>query len=291
MPFPAILTATPKIEAATLARWEWVTDKGGADLGDDFVDDDDDKAELRERFFKERRMLLGVSLVLLAHQFLGISVGKETAALGFHIEIEDPDRIWWVLWGIWGWTVICYLQQFNSLRLYSEFPRERATEKRDQLANRLVTARVRGVAMGHLRSVIPKKDRRLGVRFERVEPAVSSGGKVRKDMFNAFVIVHAQWAGNDQRFLQEKISSIDGLITKAGWSCSGGSQLIAEGIVSFDRVISLDVHKIRQGRWIRARASLWVALSTSFLTDYIVPLVFGVLPLLVVAWKLIKGVL
>ena len=49
---------------------------------------------LRERFFRERRMLLGVSLVLLAHYCLGITVGKSAETLGLHFEVDNPERLW-----------------------------------------------------------------------------------------------------------------------------------------------------------------------------------------------------
>jgi hypothetical protein len=44
------------------------------------MDEEDD--ELRDRFFRKRRLLLGVSV---------------TDTLGLHFEIEDPSKLWWAL--------------------------------------------------------------------------------------------------------------------------------------------------------------------------------------------------
>jgi mRNA interferase HigB len=78
------------------------------------MEEEDD--DLRDRFFRERRLLLSVSLVLLAHQLLGITVGKSTDTLGLHFDIEDPSKIWWAVWALWLWT----LAQFGSASILQD---------------------------------------------------------------------------------------------------------------------------------------------------------------------------
>src|SRR5580658_10127906 len=97
----------------------------------------DDEDELPDRFFRERRLLLGVSIILLAHQLLGITVGKGTETLGLHFDIEDPSRLWWALWAVWTWAIVCYVQQLNALKPRTKYPKDRDEEARVWLSDRI----------------------------------------------------------------------------------------------------------------------------------------------------------
>src|SRR5271155_1351136 len=89
----------------------------------------------KTRLFRERRSLIAVSIVLLAHQLLGITVGNSTDSLGLHFQIADPSRLWWGVWLVWLWTMVCYIQQFYSLKPWTTYPKDRDYETRDRLSD------------------------------------------------------------------------------------------------------------------------------------------------------------
>ncbi len=79
--------------------------------------------DVRERLFKARRLLIGISLVLLAHYVLGIKIKPDAETLGLKFDIEDVRKVIWGLWAVWGWSLATYLQHMHDLggRL---FPRD-----------------------------------------------------------------------------------------------------------------------------------------------------------------------
>jgi hypothetical protein len=97
---------------------------------------------LRERYFRERRLLLAVSVVLLARQLLGIDVGQSADTLGLHFEIKEPERLWWAVWALWLWSLVCCFQQLNSLRPYIHFPVDRRTSTYLALHRRWARAKI-----------------------------------------------------------------------------------------------------------------------------------------------------
>jgi hypothetical protein len=68
-----------------------------------------------DRFLRERRLLLGISLVLLDHQYLGIEIERSGESVGLKFTFpEDLHRLWAAIWLVWAWAVICYLQIWYS---------------------------------------------------------------------------------------------------------------------------------------------------------------------------------
>ena len=114
-------------------------------------------SDLSDRFFRERRLLLGVSVVLLAHQLLGITVDKSAETLGLRFEIEDPSKIWWAVWAAWVWTAVCVVQQLNSIKPSSKYPKDRDNEIRDRLSDWVVTRMVRRAALKYFKSNVPRQ--------------------------------------------------------------------------------------------------------------------------------------
>jgi hypothetical protein len=87
---------------------------------------DDDKKDALETFRKERRLLLAVAAVLLAHQILGVTVGKSAETLGLKIEFQNDHDIAILTAAIWLWIFVRYCQCLYTLR--PAFPNPRADE-------------------------------------------------------------------------------------------------------------------------------------------------------------------
>jgi hypothetical protein len=156
----------------------------------------------KTRLFRERRSLIAVSIVLLAHQLLGITVGNSTETLGLHFQIADPSRLWWGVWLVWLWTMVCYIQQFYSLKPWETYPKDRDDEARDRLSDLISLTRVRRAALRHLRSDIPNELRaKYQVRGEgRGETTTSA----QQRQLRRYVSVTATWCGNEIDLATEK---------------------------------------------------------------------------------------
>ena len=251
--------------------------------------------DTHDRFFRERRLLLGVSVVLLAHQLLGITVGNSAETLGLRFEIGDPSRIWWAVWAIWLWTAVCVVQQLNSIRPRTVYPKDRNEETRDRLSDWIAVRRVRRVAMKHLRATVP---RRLNPKFEVVfaerKKVDAPSGQLHE--FTC-VSVTARWPCDAASISAEKSGAFEAAMKQAGWKISGGSDGFEGGECRFGKTVDVQIVPIRDERLIRSAASTWTLLSTSFVTDYFAPLVIAVAPLVVVGyrvvtqfWSLLSGV-
>jgi hypothetical protein len=240
------------------------------------VDEDD---ELPDRFFRERRLVLGVSVILLAHQLLGISIGKSADTLGLHFDIEDPSKLWLALWAMWTWAIVCYAQQLNSLKPWSKYPQERDGEMRSWLSDHVVFLSVRRRALRHLRDSIPQE---LNPRFEVMldgRREVNTPGQQR--FLYATVRVTAQCSSDGHDLLEAKAKAFDAEMEAAGWRVPGGGISREEGLSEFHREVNVRIVPIEGKLGIRVAARIWTMLSTPFLTDYFAPLVVGMTPLIV----------
>lgn len=237
--------------------------------------------DTQERFFRERRLLLGISVVLLAHQLLGITVGSNAETLGLRFEIADPSKIWWAVWAIWLWTAICVIQQLNSIRPRSVYPEDRNEETRDRLSDRIAVRRVRRAAMKHLRSTVPRKlSPKFEVAFAVRSRADAPGGQLRE---YTCVNVAARWRCGDPNTAAEKAATFEAAMKEAGWEISGGSAGFEGGECNFSRPVNVRIVPIRDEQWVRVAATAWTLLSTSFITDYLAPLGIAAAPIIVAA--------
>lgn len=235
---------------------------------------------LNERFFRERRLLLGVSVVLLAHQLLGITVGKSAETLGLHFEIDDPSKIWWAVWAVWLWTAISAVQQLNSIKLMKEYPKDRDEEIRHRLSDWVAVRRVRRDAMKHLRSSL---SRELKPRFKVACSEHKTSDKPNGQMLlYACVSVMAEWTCNDANLAEKKAAAFDEAMKAAEWEVPGGSVGYEGGKCKFGKTINVRIVPIREERLIRIASTAWTLLSTSFVTDYVAPLIIGAAPIIVV---------
>jgi hypothetical protein len=233
----------------------------------------------KTRLFRERRSLITVSIVLLAHQWLGITVGNSTETLGLHFEIADPSRLWWGVWLVWIWTMVCYIQQFYSLKPWTTYPKDRDDEARDRLSDLASLRRVRGAALRHLRKHIPNELRAsYQVRGEgRGERTTSS----QQRQLLRFVSVTATWSGKDVELATKEAANLEKAMEAAGWEIRGGGVSLQDGKCSLNKVVDVRIVPIREEWPIRIAARLWTLLWTSFLSDYIAPFIIGATPLIV----------
>ena len=236
--------------------------------------------DLRDRFFRERRLLLGVSVVLLAHQLLGITVERSAETLGLRFDIEDPSKIWWAVWAVWLWTAVCVVQQLNSIKLRSEYPKNRDDEIRDRLSDWAVTRMVRRAAMKHLRVNVP---RQMKPTFEvtYVGRSESTGPQQERFVYTG-VSIAARWQCNDGNAAAAKAAELDKAMEARGWQSPTSGSVGIEGVeCTFSRTVRVRVVPIRDEWLIRSTATTWTVLSTSFATDYVMPLIIGAAPMMI----------
>jgi hypothetical protein len=88
-----------------------------------------DASDFRERLFKSRRLLLAVSVVLLAHYALGIQVASDADSLGLKFQLPDVQKVWVGVWLVWTWALMVYLQHCHEFK-FDDFPRERLENAR-----------------------------------------------------------------------------------------------------------------------------------------------------------------
>jgi hypothetical protein len=241
-----------------------------------------DSNGLSERFFRERRLLLGVSVVLLANELLGVTISKSAETLGLHFEINNPERLLWGVWLIWLWTIACYMQQLNSIDLRSRYPLNRQTVTQNALCYRIAARRVAREAKVRFRSVIPHELRRSVV--------VKPGGRsvIGPPMEQQPALrCQVSWTWKDPPANQPALD-LTALTfrTHATWQVVGGGDLRdVEGNREVHEGLDVPAQDLDGSRAIYVAARTWTIASTSFGTDYIAPLIIGFSPLAIAAYR------
>lgn len=230
-----------------------------------------------ERLFRERRLLLGVSLVLVAHQLLGITVGKGAETLGLHFDIDNPDRLWLGVWMIWLWAFVSYTQQLNSIRPFSLFPRERQSAVYQGLCNRLVrwitTVRVRA---SFRRQVIAAN--RTSVKAEKQWRAAHNEIVCIATSFQLL------WKHEPDN--PAAVSLLDDAGQVDGWFIvESGDLKHRDGTRGCSGSVWVPIQMVERRRWLWALAVVWTWATTSFATDYLVPVGLGLAPPAIAAWS------
>jgi len=235
--------------------------------------------DIRVRFFRERRLLLAISVVLLAHQCLGITVAKSADTLGLHFDIADPAKIWWLVWAIWLWTAICILQQMNSLDLKSTYPTASDQATRTWLSNRIATWSIRGPALRHLREAFYREQElHFTVKWAGRSEV---DGPARERLIIGNVEVSCRWPGRDATAATAKVADLDAALDKMGLTYGGGSSGCESGYCFFTKVVKVRVIPIEQRPLVCRISKLWTLMSTSFSSDYLLPLLIGFAPIAV----------
>jgi hypothetical protein len=235
------------------------------------------------RYMKERRLLIGASCILLAHQFMGIEVGKSAESIGFHFDFSDPSRLWTAVWIIWAWAIVCSGQQCLSLKLWKKYPASAHEEAAQYLSNRKATKLVRSMAKAFFKSSFPDVSpgnikvafhsrRRLGSQTS-VDPAFAS------------IRVHAKWNPDDSNSPEKRSAEFDNAIREAGWYTPGGSIRTDKDEYSIERWAGVPIDHLQENWTVQVPSTAWTLLSTPYLMDYMFPFVIGIAPLLVAIWK------
>lgn len=251
----------------------------------------DSQELLRGQLLREKRLMLLVSAILLAHQWLGIRVTNSVESLGFHFEIASPARLWIGVGIVWIWALVRYGQLLYSFSPSRDFPHDRYIKTRMKLCDWIITRQVQREAQAVFRT-IPRSDRiRLAVtNLGRSEPgSVPSDIRSRRatGQFRLrFSIVRSvpydpvptqplpqlEHIGDNPRTRGDIVA----------WVRTGDAYEIHERERRCDVFDSIEVpvEMTEQRRLVRWLARVWTVLATSYGTEHYVPLAIGLAPLL-----------
>jgi hypothetical protein len=149
-----------------------------------------DVSPLRERLFKTRRLLLGISVVLLAHYALGIQIKSDAESLGLRFELPDVQRVWIGVWVVWTWAFVTYLQYCHELQ-FDDYPNDRLENAKFRVAGWFCRMRFLSVA------------RTKGIQGRIGVPTTLTLGQARmtfvKGVATPTFTITAVWNDNDTR--------------------------------------------------------------------------------------------
>jgi hypothetical protein len=97
----------------------------------------------RTQLHRERRLVLAVSVVLLAHQILGIDISNDAESLGLRFQVNNPQRVWTAVWFLWLWAFVRYSQVLYSFGPASDYPRNQHNALWHRICQWLIVRRVR----------------------------------------------------------------------------------------------------------------------------------------------------
>jgi hypothetical protein len=252
----------------------------------------DTRELLRGQLQRERRILLAVSFVLLAHQILGIEVNNSAESLGLRFDVANPARLWVGVWVIWGWAIIRYAQLLYSFRPGEEFPRNRYFLTLHAICDWIIVRRVHREAKAVFQDV-PRVSR-IGLsilKLGRWDPIVTPTSRyARVKSRNPGVAI--TWLQlNIVRTLRYDPSQPRPKLAQIGeeprtrddicdWERTGGSESIQENEGKHAVTDSIEVPlSIEWSWWPRVAARTWAVVMTSYGTEHYVPLVIGLAPL------------
>ena len=237
---------------------------------------------MKARFFRERRLLLALSLILLAHQLLGITVGKAADAVGLHFEVDKPERLFIAVWVMWTWTFICYAQQLSTLKLVALFPRSRYDEFLQARVNRIAVRRVHVEALARYREEIPRRLRRGLSVVAGGRMGIAPSGEKAREYLN--VEVSRDWRNPPSPTPPLVVSPLaqKGSSRTAGWGAGRHGDSKRGDDCSATDTVHVPIDELPTNSWVKIAATLRTCISTSFVTDFIAPIVVGLAPLVVV---------
>jgi hypothetical protein len=250
---------------------------------DDAKEDNNESVEkLRDRFFKQRSLLLGVSVVLMAHLLLGLKIGKSAESSGFKFEIADPNTLWLGAWAVWVWALISYLQIFNSMRAMQFYPRDRMEEVYGYLVDRALIKYIWKLAKRRYRS-IPWRSRR-GLSVQRLPRIQDSLPRLVGNRAHSVAIFTTKWKRTANAPTIDSFRALRDFDKKggSGWSTAGGTKAQELNQFEVSEEVRVRVCDFRGRKFI---AYLWTALSTSFGLDYLAPLAIALVPPIVWLWQ------
>jgi hypothetical protein len=146
---------------------------------------------------------------------------------------------------------------------------------------------VREAALKHLQHDFPEH---LQARFT-VEPPyrIDTAGSNDERIVLACIRVTTRWIKSDAASPAVMAQNFDQAMEASGWHVPGGD--ICEKLASskFSRTVNVRVIPIERERWIRIVSTIWISMSTSFLTDFYAPLFIGAGPVLYVLCRCVMS--
>ena len=249
---------------------------------------------LRGQLLREKRLLLLVSAILVAHQWLGIQVTNSVESLGFHFEITNPTRLWSGVWVVWGWALLRYMQLLYSFSPRKDFPQLRYLAVRRALCDRIIARQVRREAKAVF-SDVPHAQR-IGVvdvtNLGRYDPAATPGASAARSAKRGLIsytwlrfniVRSVRYNPSDpQPHLEQITEKPRTRGDVVAWQRTGGGESAHESEGRYDVTDAVEVPVVttEQRRVVRALAWLWTVIATSYGTEHYVPLSIGLAPLL-----------
>jgi|GEM_PF-5760055 len=240
------------------------------------------REQIRELLFKERRLLLGVSLVLLAHQLLGITINKDAETLGLRFDIENPERVFLGIWLVWGWCLWRFVQLMYSLKARSEYPLDTRTTAWRVVCDRVLLRLVRKEAVALYNKEV-RRDMRRGLSVSIYNRGrVTRGGIAEPHWLEVSVtrrwMADPQQPGNAAQLSSLESQALTGEHVRQ-WEIGGPGGHGTEGGVSYKKqIVQVPTRDVEAKRWPYWIAITWTFLFTSFFTDFYIPVTIGLSP-------------
>jgi hypothetical protein len=231
------------------------------------VEEEDDDA--KDRLFRERRMLLGLSVVLLSNQFLGVTVTKALNLWGCISSLRSrSDCLSSVdTSGVELRVIRATAKFYANTQPVPTRPTVRNLQSLcDRLARYFVMRSVRG---SFYRQVAAPQ--RVGMKLQ----------KQYRNTFNSTLhIAHGvELAWRVPLDDPNAVNLLDGVGQREGWiTMHSGSVEYGDGTGGRSGAIRVPSQFVERFRspWLLAVAWTWA--STSFVTDYFAPIFIGLLP-------------
>jgi hypothetical protein len=205
--------------------------------------------DLRDGLRKERRLLIIVSLVFLAHLLFSLNVDRSAETLGFKFEVRDPEDVWKFVAAIWAWALLRYCLYFHD---YVDEEMLIDVKKREYRAHGWIATRRLGRIAATEGLHGRKPNRRSIVEVDLgEEPKPGRKGTLRYETAHVTIVTP-----ND-----------------AGGADSGGSVIPQK-------------FGPTEVRFVRGYAWMHLMVTTRYGTEYFVPFVLGITPAVVLAWRL-----
>jgi hypothetical protein len=204
--------------------------------------------DLRDGLRKERRLLIIVSLVFLAHLLFGLTVDRSAETLGFRFEVRDPEDVWLFVGAVWLWALLRYWLYFHD---YNDADMAIDLKRREYRAHEWIVIR----------------------RIRRIkEPEEILGHKPNRRSKIEVDLGEAPKPGFNQRLIYERAHvSVATPDAKGGARSSGSTMPQAFGPIEV--------------RLLRCFAWMHLFVTTRYGTEYFVPFILGAAPALVIAWR------
>lgn len=203
--------------------------------------------DLRDGLRKERRLLIIVSLVFLAHLLFGLTVDRSAETLGFKFEVRDPEDVWRFVGAIWLWALLRYGLYFHD---YVDEEMGLDLKRREYQAHEWIAIRrVRRIQASE--GLLGRKPNRCSIiQIDLgIEPKPGFNGRIHYDAAHVTVTTPDDAGGGE----------------------SGGTQMP-------------QIFGPIEARLIRCFAWMRLAITTRYGTEYFVPFVLGITPAVVIIW-------